>query len=138
MEAEIEECNFLFHVLSTICSIPYAIPCLIYKYFVITLCKLRSSHSKVLYKKVFLKTFFCKFFEKLKNVFSTEHLWTWTHNWLTTLLSMFLFDTYLFICLNVSIYILIIYKWSKITAWFAFWLNINEIPSPKYVRQLAA
>ena len=36
------------------------------------------------------------------------------------------FLIYPFIRLNVSVYILMIYKWSKIIAWYAFWLNINE------------
>ena len=36
------------------------------------------------------------------------------------------FPLYLFTCLNVSACILMIYKWSKIRAWYAFWLNINE------------
>ena len=62
---------------------------------------------------------------------------SWTYNWkrLTTLLSIFLFCIHLLICLNVSIYILIIYKWSKIRAWFAFRLNINEVQPLKYIRK---
>ena len=61
----------------------------------------------------------------------------WTYNWkkLTTLLSIFLFCIHLLICLNVSIYLLIIYKWSKIRAWFAFRLNINEVQPLKYIRK---
>ena len=53
----------------------------------------------------------------------------WTYNWggLTTLLSIFLFLIYLFIRLNVSVYKLMIYKWSKIRAPYAFWLNRNEM-----------
>ena len=47
-------------------------------------------------------------------------VYSWTCNWgrLTTLLSIFLFLTHLFIRLNVSVYILMIYKWSKIRAWW--------------------
>ena len=52
---------------------------------------------------------------------------------LKTLLSIFHFLIYLFIPLNTSVYILMIYKWSKIRAWFAFWLNINEINWSKYM-----
>ena len=51
-----------------------------------------------------------------------------------TLLSIFLFLIYLFICLNnISIYILMIYKWFKIRAQVAFWLNINEIQTSEYI-----
>ena len=55
-------------------------------------------------------------------------------NWggLTTLLSIFLFLRYLFISLTASIYILMIYQWSKVRAWFTFWFNIKEIQPPKY------
>ena len=28
-----------------------------------------------------------------------------------------------------------IYTWSKIIAWFTFWLNITEIQPPKYIRK---
>ena len=52
---------------------------------------------------------------------------------LTILPSIFLFLIYLFIRLNVSVYILMIYKWFKIRAWFAFWLNIKEIQPSKYI-----
>ena len=47
---------------------------------------------------------------------------SWTCNWrgLTILLSIFVFLIYLFIRLNVSVYILMIYKWSKMRAWHAF------------------
>ena len=34
---------------------------------------------------------------------------------------------YLFIRFNVSFYILMIHKWSKITTWFAFCLNAKDI-----------
>ena len=44
-----------------------------------------------------------------------------------------IFLMYLFIRLNVSIYILIIYKWSKMRAWHAFWLNIKEMQLWKHV-----
>ena len=51
-----------------------------------------------------------------------------------TLLSIFPFLIYLFICLNnVSIYILMTYKWFKIRAQVAFWLNINELQTLKYI-----
>ena len=58
-----------------------------------------------------------------------------THNWggLTTLPSIFLSLIYLFICLNVSVYIKIIYKWSKTRAWYAFWLSINEMQPWKFI-----
>ena len=54
---------------------------------------------------------------------------------LKTLLSIFIL-IYLFICLNVSIYILIIYKWSKIRVRYAFWLNINEIQPLKFIKKI--
>ena len=52
----------------------------------------------------------------------------WTYNWggLTTFLSIFLFLIYLFIRLNVSVYILVIYKCSKIRVLYAFLLNANK------------
>ena len=51
---------------------------------------------------------------------------------LTTSLTIFLILIYLFVRLNVSAYILMIYKYFKIRAQFAFWLNINEIQPSKY------
>ena len=54
-------------------------------------------------------------------------------DWPTTLLSIFLFLIHLFICLNVSVYLLMVYKWSKVGAWFLSWLNINEIQPSKYI-----
>ena len=53
---------------------------------------------------------------------------------LITLQSIFLFLLYLFIFipLNASVYILI-YKLSKIWAWLASWVNINEIQQPKHI-----
>ena len=51
---------------------------------------------------------------------------------LTTLLSIFLFLIHLFIGLNVTVYILMIYKRSKIRAWYA-WLNIKETQTWKVI-----
>ena len=54
---------------------------------------------------------------------------------LTTSLPVFLFLIYLFILnisIYISVYILMIYKWFKIRAWFAFWLNISETQPSKY------
>ena len=57
-----------------------------------------------------------------------------TYNWggLTTLLSIFLFLTYISICLDVAVYIMI-YRCSKIRAWYAVWFNINEIQPSKFI-----
>ena len=51
----------------------------------------------------------------------------------TISLSIFLLLIYLFICLNLSVYILMICKWFKIRARFAFWFNIKETQSSKYI-----
>ena len=59
--------------------------------------------------------------------------WTYILGRLTTLLSIFLFLLHIFIPLNVFVYILMIYKWSKIREWFAFWLNINEMQPWKFI-----
>ena len=50
-------------------------------------------------------------------------------------LSIFLFLTYPFIRPNVSVYILIIQKWSKWRAWSPFCLNTNEIRPLKIIRK---
>ena len=71
------------------------------------------------------------FFKKSNSVLS------WTCNWggLTNLLSIFVFLIYLFIRLNVSVSITMIYKWSKIRVWYAFWLNVNETQPWKFVEK---
>ena len=50
-----------------------------------------------------------------------------------TTFSIFLSLIFPFICLDASVYILMTYKWSKIRAWFAFWLNIYKIQPSKYI-----
>ena len=64
---------------------------------------------------------------------------SWTYNWagLAALLSIFLFLIYLLIHLIVSVYILMIYKWSQIRVWCASWLNINEIQPWKFIKKIA-
>ena len=70
-----------------------------------------------------------------QNQHMRERILPWTYNWggLTPLLSIVLFLMYLFIRLDVSAYILMIYKWSKIRARYAFWLNINELQPWKFI-----
>ena len=64
--------------------------------------------------------------------------WIHTSGSLATFLPMFIFLQYLFICLNISINILIIIKkGSKIRTWFAFWLNTNEIQPSKILEWIA-
>ena len=48
-------------------------------------------------------------------------------------LSTFLFFIYLFIRLIASVYILMIYKWSKISAWYVYSLNLNEMQPSKFI-----
>ena len=59
----------------------------------------------------------------------------WTYDWggLANLLSIFIFWIYLFIRLIVSVYMLMIYKWSEIRARYVFWLDINEIQPSKFI-----
>ena len=52
---------------------------------------------------------------------------------LTISLSIFLLLIYLFIRLNLPVYVLMICKWFKIRAQFAFWLNIKETQPSKYI-----
>ena len=80
-----------------------------------------SSQSGQLISKIFLK-----------NMIKPPLIWLM---YLTPSLSIFLFLIYLFICLNVSVYILVIYKYFKIRAQFAFWLNITEIQPSKYIKK---
>ena len=73
----------------------------------------------------------------LKTIFLKKHNQTSINlanvfdQWQATSLSIFL-NMSIF-CLNVSVSILMIYKWSKIRVWFTFWLNINEIQLLKYI-----
>ena len=76
---------------------------------------------------------FSKIFREQLFTFSSSKPWTYNWEGLTTLLSISLFLIYLFIRLNVSIYILMIYKWSKISAWYASWLNINKMQLWKFI-----
>ena len=74
---------------------------------------------------------FLKVLRPAKFYMFSEHLallvtWTYYEGWQTALLSIFLFLVYLFTCLNVSVYILMIYKSSKIEP-YTFWFNINEM-----------
>ena len=54
---------------------------------------------------------------------------------LKTFLSIFIFLRYIFLRPNVSVYILIIQKWSKWRAWSPFCLNTNEIRPLKIIRK---
>ena len=101
-----------------------------------------SEKANLVFKWIFaLNSVKQKFFpvsivENFKTSYSFfSWIWLWTYNLggLTTLLSIFSFLIYLFIRLNVSVYILMIYKWSKIRAWYAFWLNINEKQPWKFI-----
>ena len=53
---------------------------------------------------------------------------TWRYNCggSRTLPSIFIFLRYLLILLSVSFYALRIHNWSKVTVWFAFWINVKK------------
>ena len=59
--------------------------------------------------------------------------WSYNLGGLTTLLSIFLFVICLFVHINVSVYKLMIYKWSKVRARYTFWLIMNETQPWKFI-----
>ena len=53
------------------------------------------------------------------------------------MLSTFLYLAYLFIRLNISVCMLMIYKWSKIRVYYAFWLNMIKIQPWNLLERIA-
>ena len=80
------------------------------------------------------------FVKFLRTPFSQSNYWQLLLNWvgLTTLLSIFIFliyqiNLFTFLYRFIKWSILTIYKWSKIRAWYAFWLSTNEIQPWKFI-----